>query len=292
MRRVLNAGASGYIPKSATAQTVVSALQLVLSGNIYVPPLLVSAAARAADQRGARRAALAGAAHRSPGGRAASYLRDGLSNKEISANLGIAEKTVKVHIAAIFKTLNVVNRTQAAKFLHECAGCCRCATRWVMAARSRLFDTGLCSSNKPALLRFLEPVRRRVAGDQHARNVIVVVFGAQPFDDVDAILMRAQPVVADDERRAGPGSSASSGQHFVAGARDDGLEAPAFEQALHRHLDGGFVVDHEDQPRREQIARRSSAAGSVGADRGIRLRQLEREHRTAIGPRTQLERMA
>ena len=47
------------------------------------------------------------------------YLRDGLTNKEISANLGIAEKTVKVHIAAIFKTLNVVNRTQAAKFLHE-----------------------------------------------------------------------------------------------------------------------------------------------------------------------------
>ena len=46
------------------------------------------------------------------------YLRNGLSNKEISANLGIAGKTVKVHIAEIFKTLNVVNRTQAAKFLH------------------------------------------------------------------------------------------------------------------------------------------------------------------------------
>ena len=118
VRRVLNAGASGYIPKSATAQTVVSALTLVLSGNIYVPPLLVSAATRAAD-------------HAANGGpRSVSqltdrqvdvlrYLRDGLSNKEISASLGIAEKTVKVHIAAIFKTLNVVNRTQAAKFLHD-----------------------------------------------------------------------------------------------------------------------------------------------------------------------------
>jgi DNA-binding NarL/FixJ family response regulator len=118
VRRVLNAGASGYIPKSATAQTVVSALQLVLSGNIYVPPLLVTAAARAADH----------GAHDGPRTLAQltdrqvdvlKYLRDGLSNKEISANLGIAEKTVKVHIAAIFKTLNVVNRTQAAKFLHE-----------------------------------------------------------------------------------------------------------------------------------------------------------------------------
>lgn len=118
VRRVINAGASGYIPKSATAQTVVSALHLVLSGNIYVPPLLVSAAARAADQE----------AHDGPRSLAQltdrqvdvlRYLRDGLSNKEISASLGIAEKTVKVHIAAIFKTLNVVNRTQAAKVLRD-----------------------------------------------------------------------------------------------------------------------------------------------------------------------------
>ena len=118
VRRVLNAGASGYIPKSATAQTVVSALQLVLSGNIYVPPLLVTATSRTSDHGG----------HDGPHTLAQlterqvdvlKYLRDGLSNKEISANLGIAEKTVKVHIAAIFKTLNVVNRTQAARFLHE-----------------------------------------------------------------------------------------------------------------------------------------------------------------------------
>jgi two-component system nitrate/nitrite response regulator NarL len=130
VRRVLNAGASGYIPKSATAQTVVSALTLVLSGNIYVPPLLVSAATRAADN----------AAHGGP--RSLSqltdrqadvlkYLRDGLSNKEISANLGIAEKTVKVHIAAIFKTLNVVNRTQAANFLHDAPDAPRDAPRAV-----------------------------------------------------------------------------------------------------------------------------------------------------------------
>lgn len=118
VRRVLNAGASGYIPKSATAQTVVSALTLVLSGNIYVPPLLVSAATRAADSaaNGGQRS-LTQLTDRQVD--VLKYLRDGLSNKEISAHLGIAEKTVKVHIAAIFKTLNVVNRTQAAKFLHE-----------------------------------------------------------------------------------------------------------------------------------------------------------------------------
>jgi two-component system nitrate/nitrite response regulator NarL len=118
VRRVLNAGASGYIPKSATAQTVVSALKLVLSGNIYVPPLLLGAAALASER------------HAPDGARSVAqltdrqidvlrHLKDGLTNKEISAHLGIAEKTVKVHIAAIFKTLNVVNRTQAAKCLHD-----------------------------------------------------------------------------------------------------------------------------------------------------------------------------
>jgi DNA-binding NarL/FixJ family response regulator len=118
VRRVLNAGASGYIPKSATAQTVVSALQLVLSGNIYVPPLLVSAATRA-NERGTpgEHKSLSQLTERQVD--VLRYLRDGLTNKEISSHLGIAEKTVKVHIAAIFKTLNVVNRTQAAKFLHE-----------------------------------------------------------------------------------------------------------------------------------------------------------------------------
>jgi DNA-binding NarL/FixJ family response regulator len=117
VRRVLNAGASGYIPKSATAQTVVSALQLVLSGNIYVPPLLVAAAGRAADSGAGGPRSVSQLTDRQVD--VLRYLRDGLTNKEISAHLGIAEKTVKVHIAAIFKTLNVVNRTQAAKFLLE-----------------------------------------------------------------------------------------------------------------------------------------------------------------------------
>jgi DNA-binding NarL/FixJ family response regulator len=113
---VLNAGASGYIPKSATAQTVVSALQLVLSGNVYVPPLLVADAA--GDRRGIDMPrSLSQLTERQVD--VLRQLKDGLTNKEISANLGIAEKTVKVHIAAIFKTLNVVNRTQAARFLHD-----------------------------------------------------------------------------------------------------------------------------------------------------------------------------
>lgn len=125
VRRVLNAGAKGYIPKSATAQTVVSALQLVLTGNVYVPPLLVSAS-WSADAGAPSRRSPAQLTDRQVD--VLRYLRDGLTNKEIGARLGIAEKTVKVHIAAIFKALNVVNRTQAAKLLHEVSEQPRSAT--------------------------------------------------------------------------------------------------------------------------------------------------------------------
>ena len=38
----------------------------------------------------------------------------GLANKIIASRLNLSEKTVKIHISAIFRTLNVVNRTQAA----------------------------------------------------------------------------------------------------------------------------------------------------------------------------------
>jgi DNA-binding NarL/FixJ family response regulator len=113
VRRALALGALGYVPKSAAPQTLLSALALVLSGNVYVPPLMLNAVTAAGGHAGANgsgpRAALTE--------RQLEVLRllsDGLSNKEIGRALGLSDKTVKVHITTIFKTLNVVNRTQAA----------------------------------------------------------------------------------------------------------------------------------------------------------------------------------
>lgn len=119
VRRVLNAGALGYIPKSATPQTVISALQLVLSGNIYVPPLMLHSAEHSGGAKGEAQIPQALAQMTERQLDVLKHLRDGLSNKEISAQLGIAEKTVKAHVAAIFRTLNVVNRTQAANAVRE-----------------------------------------------------------------------------------------------------------------------------------------------------------------------------
>lgn len=113
VKRVLSAGALGYIPKSASPQTVLSALQLVLTGNIYVPPLLAHAQEPAAQPAaGSKPASDSQLTERQV--EVLKQLRDGLSNKEIGARLSIAEKTVKAHIAAIFRTLRVANRTQAA----------------------------------------------------------------------------------------------------------------------------------------------------------------------------------
>jgi len=119
VRRALGAGALGYIPKSASPQTLLSALKLVLSGNIYVPPLLVQAPPPSNSSAGIPGASLATGQLTDRQIDVLKHLCTGLSNKEISSRLGIAEKTVKAHVAAIFKTLNVVNRTQAANAVRE-----------------------------------------------------------------------------------------------------------------------------------------------------------------------------
>jgi two-component system nitrate/nitrite response regulator NarL len=106
VRRVLKAGARGYCPKSSSASTLVAALRLVISGEVYVPPFM----ANAIDP---------GPTGPDPSGltpRQSEVLQElckGKSNKEIARALGMEEKTVKGHVSAIFRCLNVVHRLQA-----------------------------------------------------------------------------------------------------------------------------------------------------------------------------------
>jgi two-component system, NarL family, nitrate/nitrite response regulator NarL len=106
VRRALELGALGYVPKSASPETLLSAIRLVLSGAIYIPPLMLDATEPQAVVRAAALtprqteilAAIAG----------------GGSNRDIGQMFGLSEKTVKAHISAIFRTLGVSSRTQAA----------------------------------------------------------------------------------------------------------------------------------------------------------------------------------
>ena len=118
VRAALAAGARGYCPKSAGNQTLMSALRLVLAGDIYVPPLMAledsSAAPAPTPVLAISPAASAAPVHLTE--RQHEVLRllgQGQPNKEIARALGLSAKTTKAHITAIFRGLNVLNRTQA-----------------------------------------------------------------------------------------------------------------------------------------------------------------------------------
>lgn len=120
--RAIDLGAAGFLPKTSLNQVLVSAIQLVMSGGIYIPP----EALRQAGASGAHAAAPAPAAP-APGaaitpeslgltGRQLDVLwllLEGMSNKQICRKLDLAEATVKVHVRAILRALNVDSRTEA-----------------------------------------------------------------------------------------------------------------------------------------------------------------------------------
>ena len=121
VREALAAGARGYVPKSAGGNTLWSALQFVLSGNVYVPPLMLAADA-ATPAPSARRAPAEALARLTPRQADVMHLlAGGASNKQIARTLDLSEKTVKIHVTGIFKTLDVVNRRQAAALSRTCA---------------------------------------------------------------------------------------------------------------------------------------------------------------------------
>ena len=116
VRAALDHGALGYVPKSASQHSLVAAIRLVLDGDVYVPPFVLKDAGTAVGRHAGAPAEAATSV-----GRLTLRQREilalvitGEPNKVIAQRLDLAEKTVKVHITAIFKLLNVVNRTQAA----------------------------------------------------------------------------------------------------------------------------------------------------------------------------------
>jgi two-component system nitrate/nitrite response regulator NarL len=116
----LDAGAVGYLPKTMIGAAFVNALSLVLNGERFVP----SEFYLGLRDRGPNMVAgeSEGGGDRVPVGltsRQWAVLRElvvGRSNKEIAKILGIEEITVKVHLQAVFKRLQVSNRTQAATY--------------------------------------------------------------------------------------------------------------------------------------------------------------------------------
>jgi two-component system, NarL family, nitrate/nitrite response regulator NarL len=100
--RVIAAGASGFIPKSFTADEMIAAIRQVLNGDVFVPsPSQQPALSGEPTSLTLRQLEVI------------SMLGRGFSNKEIARALDVAERTVKAHVSAVFEALNVRNRTQA-----------------------------------------------------------------------------------------------------------------------------------------------------------------------------------
>ena len=111
VRLALDAGALGFISKSSSPEVMLSALRLVLSGGVYVPPSYIDRAQGMAVPITASPVDSLGLTPRQLD--VLRLLGRGHSNKEIARILDLAEGTVKLHISAILRTLGVHNRTRA-----------------------------------------------------------------------------------------------------------------------------------------------------------------------------------
>ena len=117
--QAIKCGAVGYIPKTSSQNIMISALNLVLAGGVYLPPELIRENEFPDEEDGAQSRHPSG-----DGPPAASLTRrqrevftllaQGRSNKEIAIVLDLSVSTVKVHVSRVFNVLGVANRTEAA----------------------------------------------------------------------------------------------------------------------------------------------------------------------------------
>lgn len=121
VQQALQQGASGFITKTSSAKVMVSAIKLVLSGGVYVPPLMVAPPVSKPAPRpmGMQSRSQVDFKITERQQDVLNQMGLGLSNKEIARNLDMSPSTVKVHVAAILKELDVKNRTQAVSKARE-----------------------------------------------------------------------------------------------------------------------------------------------------------------------------
>lgn len=114
--RVMNLGASGFIPKAFSGEALLAAVRDVLAGNIFRPEGALSGARLDATKplpppRAPVRPEAFGLTDRQA--QVLALMVRGLSNREIAEHLRLSEGTVKIHATAVFKALGVASRTQA-----------------------------------------------------------------------------------------------------------------------------------------------------------------------------------
>jgi DNA-binding NarL/FixJ family response regulator len=130
--RAIDLGAMGFVPKRATNETLFEALRMVMSGGIYVPPMTLGSEKSVEKPEGdtvpsvlrvVRQNAMDSGFQTRPGidslgltprqTDVLALLLKGHPNKLIARELGLSVETIKDHVAAVLRALNVSSRTQA-----------------------------------------------------------------------------------------------------------------------------------------------------------------------------------
>lgn len=116
--QALDLGAMGFIPKRSASQIMLQALRLIVSGGVYVPPEVfmqrdMKVAEAPQRRHGDRPLRPRDLGLTSRQAQVLALVLHGKSNKVICRELGLAEGTVKIHVAAILRALKVSSRTQA-----------------------------------------------------------------------------------------------------------------------------------------------------------------------------------
>lgn len=120
IKRALDLGALGYIPKSAPREVMLGALRLVFAGGIYIPQeALVQGEAQAPPRQEPPIVTPSEIGLSERQLEVLALLMQGKSNKIICRTLNLMEPTVKHHVAAILRALKVANRTQAVVAANE-----------------------------------------------------------------------------------------------------------------------------------------------------------------------------
>jgi len=111
IRRSIQHGASGFIPKSSPISTLEKGIRAVLDGEVWVPAGINLQDDRLDSEEAEIAAALSSLTPHQF--RVLMMLGEGLLNKQIAYQLGVSEATIKAHVTAILRKMHVNNRTQA-----------------------------------------------------------------------------------------------------------------------------------------------------------------------------------
>jgi DNA-binding NarL/FixJ family response regulator len=110
IRRSLDFGASGFVPKRFGVETLRDAILRVLDGDVWIPPDIDLSVADDPEMRRLRDRLVTLTPQQV---RVLMMLSGGLLNKQIAYELGVSEATIKAHVSAILQKLGVESRTQA-----------------------------------------------------------------------------------------------------------------------------------------------------------------------------------